>query len=549
MLKENFTGYLRDSINRNWEYRALSDYQGESFTYGEIAGYIRYLHDLFHSTGVRQGDKVALVGKNSARWCIVYLSAVTYGAIIVPVLPDFKPGVLQEIVDHSDSVLLFADDQVLEKTKTDAMPQLSGIFNLSGFSLEYHRDPALKFHYDKLDPQKIFTETKDQKKIDFQDIPNDQLAVISYTSGTTGFTKGVMLAHNSLAANMRFAQANMPLNPGDKIVSFLPLAHTFGGAFEFLFPFTLGCDITILTKTPSPQVIMKAFQEIKPSLILSVPLVIEKIYKKQILPVTSKRLMKVLLMIPGLNQVILKKIRKKLTDVFGGNFRELVIGGAPLNKEAEKFFRRIKFPFTVGYGMTECGPLISYLNWKDFKLSSAGRSVDTLEVKVDSPDPEKISGEILVRGDNVMKGYYKNEKATKEVLDEDGWLHTGDLGTIDHAGNICIRGRVKSMILGPSGKNIYPEEIESIFNNKYAVGETLVVERKDKLVALIYPDKEVAERDGLTDDDLLELFRHHMKAVNHKTPAYMNLSSVELHSEEFNKTPKRSIKRYLYNQP
>jgi long-chain acyl-CoA synthetase len=337
------------------------------------------------------------------------------------------------------------------------------------------------------------------------------------------------------------------LNPGDRIVSFLPLAHTFGAAFEFLFPFTLGCDITILTKTPSPQVIIKAFQEVKPSLILSVPLVIEKIYKKQVLPAISKPHMKILLLIPGLSGIILNKIREKLVAVFGGNFRELVIGGAAFNAEAEEFFRKMKFPFTVGYGMTECGPLISYVGWKESKTGSAGIVVDTLEIKIDSPDPAGKSGEIMVRGDNVMLGYYKNEEATTAVIDGEGWLHTGDLGRMDKEGHIYIRGRIKSVIIGSNGKNIYPEEIESHFNNKYLVSESVVVMRDEKLVVLVYPDFEEMEKAGMKEEGLNELYSHYLKSINHHLPGFMQVARYEIHPKEFQKTPKRSIKRFLYS--
>jgi len=355
-----------------------------------------------------------------------------------------------------------------------------------------------------------------------------------------------MLQHNSLAANVRFARENMPLKPGDRIVSFLPLGHTFGCAFEFLFPFSIGCHITILTKAPSPQVVIKAFQEVKPNLILTVPLVIEKIYKKRILPAISKPHMKVLLVLPGFRQLILKKLHDKLTAVFGGEFKELIIGAAPLNPDVENLFRAMKFRFTVGYGMTECGPLISYVNYKEAMPRSAGRPVDTLEMKIDSSDPAKIIGEIMVRGENVMTGYYKNKEATDNVLDEDGWLHTGDLGLLDEDSNLYIKGRLKSMILGPSGKNIYPEEIESHFDNLYAIAESLVVQRDQKLVVMIHPDKEVVDRDKISDEKLLTLFSHHMKDVNNRIPSHMNVNSVELHPEEFAKTPKKSIKRYLY---
>jgi long-chain acyl-CoA synthetase len=547
MLKENFSRYLADSINKNWDFRALTDYQGESYHYHDVAGHIVRIHQFFREAGIKQGDKIALIGKNSARWGILYITTVTYGAVIVPILPDFKPEDLQQIVDHSDAVLLFAEEAIFEKLDPEKMPGVNCVISVTSLGLLYSKEP-FKPVYIKNDLSAIsLSFYKEGERLKLEEIPGDQLAVLSYTSGTTGFTKGVMLPHNSLAANIRFAHHHMPLNPGDRIVSFLPLAHTFGGAFEFLFPFTLGCDITILTKTPSPQVIMKAFQEVKPSLILSVPLVIEKIYKKQVLPVISKPSMKVLLAVPVINEIILKKIKAKLTQIFGGNFRELVIGGAPFNAEAEAFFRRIKFPFTIGYGMTECGPLISYCAWQESRTGSAGKTVDTLELKIDSPDPEKRSGEILVRGENVMLGYYKNAEATAEMLDEEGWLHTGDLGRQDQDGHVYIRGRIKSVIIGSNGKNIYPEEIESHFNNKYLVAESLVVQRNDKLVALINPDFEEMLKAGMKDSDLAALYDHHLKTVNHQLPGFMNVSRYEIHPKEFQKTPKRSIKRFLYN--
>jgi long-chain acyl-CoA synthetase len=357
-----------------------------------------------------------------------------------------------------------------------------------------------------------------------------------------------MISHNSLAANVRFAQNNMPLKPGDPLVSFLPLAHTYGCAFEFLFPFTFGCHITILTKTPSPQIILAAFGEIKPRLILSVPLVIEKIFKKQLLPVISKPHMKVLLAIPGLNKVLHKKIKAKLTASFGGRFKEIVIGGAPFNAEAERFFRKIKFNFSVGYGMTECGPLISYRSWDTTVLGGSGKAVDTLEVKIDSPDPEKQIGEIILRGENVMLGYYKNEKATREMIDENGWMHTGDLGLIDKNGNIYIKGRSKTMLLGPSGKNIFPEEIEAVINNMDYISESLVVMEDNKLVGLIYPDFDMLKKHGIADDKIPEILESTRKAVNEKIPEFMQVSKYRIHPEEFAKTPKRSIKRFLYTK-
>ena len=372
------------------------------------------------------------------------------------------------------------------------------------------------------------------------------MAVISYTSGTTGFSKGVVLQHKSILANILYAQRNMPLNRQDKILSFLPLAHTYGCAFEFLFPFSLGCDITFLTKTPSPKIIMQAFQEIRPALILSVPLVIEKIYKSQIIPALRKPAVHFLTRIPMVNKLIYKKIRDLMVAVFGGNFRELVIGGAPFNAQAEHFFKKMNFPFTVGYGMTECGPLISYASWMTTQLGASGRVVDELEVRIDSEHPYHQSGEILLRGNHVMLGYYKNEEATKAVIDASGWLHTGDLGVIDRKGNIYIRGRSKSMILGPSGKNIYPEEIEAVLNNRFMVMESLVIDRENKLIALIYPDADAMQIAGCTREHLPQIFKEYIHDLNHHLPKYIRVADFEITSAEFEKTPKRSIKRFLY---
>ncbi len=544
MLREIFVDYIGNSIKKNWEIKALSDYKGEGFTYHEVASHIVNIHHFYKDIGIQRGDKISLVGKNSARWCIVYLATVTYGAVIVPILPDFKPEDIQQIVNHSDSVLLFSSDAIFESFGTLKMPELKGIISLNSFELLNKKEANLDKAVGILKNNDASKLTPDQ--FNPPKISNADLAVISYTSGTTGHSKGVMLSHNSLAANIRFAQENMPLKAGDPIVSFLPLAHAYGCAFEFLFPFTIGCHVTILTKTPSPQIIMQAFQEIRPALILSVPLVIEKIYKKQLLPVINKPAMKILLQVPLINIVLHKKIRDKLRHVFGGNFSEIVVGGAAFNHDAEKFFRKIKFPFTVGYGMTECGPLISYASSKITRLGSAGKAVDTLDVKIASPDPEKTVGEIVLKGENVMLGYYKNPEATKEMIDPEGWLHTGDLGVIDKDGFIYIKGRSKCLILGPSGQNIYPEELESAIDNKFCVCESLVVHRNDKLVALIYPDKDVMDANNITRDGLEAILEQHRKDINHIFPAYMNISKFEIYDEEFIKTPKRSIKRYLY---
>ncbi len=549
MIKERLIGYIEQSITQNWEIEALSNYKEKGMSYKEIAGKMLRMHMFFRDAGIREGDKIALVGRNSANWCITYLATVTYGAVIVPILPDFKPDDLANLVNHSDATLLFADDKLYESIDPAKIPQITGVVSVDTFQLITARDEKLKVNFDSLEEKylKAYPELK-KEDIKFSDISNDKLAVISYTGGTTGFSKGVMLSHNSLAANVRFAQANMPLNPGDPLVSFLPLAHTYGCAFEFLFPFTYGCHITILSKTPSPQIIVQAFKEIRPRLILSVPLVIEKIFKKQLLPVITKPHMKILLAIPGINGILHRKINQKLTDTFGGRFKEIVIGGAAFNPEAERFFRKIGFRFSVGYGMTECGPLISYASWDTTKLGASGRPVDSLEVTIDSSDPQKEMGEIILRGENVMLGYYKNEKATREIIDENGWMHTGDLGIMDKEKNIFIKGRSKSMILGPSGKNIFPEEIEAVFNNMDYVAETVVIMEDNKLVALVWPDNDAVKKDNLSEDQLLTILDQTRKTVNERLPDFMAVSKFRIHREEFAKTPKRSIKRFLYTK-
>lgn len=549
MMKENFVLFVENSIKKNWSLNAFADYKGESMTYADVAERIAKLHLLFEAFDVKRDDKIALYGKNATHWGVAYLATVTYGAVTVPILPDFKPNDVHHIVNHSDSVLLFAADFLYETLDESKMENNRGTISLADFSIISTKKP--KKVVDLLSNLDIIFKEKygasfTPDSIKFPEVKNDSLAVISYTSGTTGFSKGVMIPHNSLIANVVYANNNMPLEPGDAIVSFLPLAHAYGCAFEFLWPFTLGCHITFLTKTPSPQIILQAFKEIKPRLVLSVPLVIEKIYKKQILPAISKPHMKAILNVPGLNTVIHKKIRQKLVDVFGGNFHEVVVGGAALNKDVELFFNKIKFPFSIGYGMTECGPLISYANWNKTKLGSAGKLVDNMEVKIDSADPFKEDGEIMVRGENVMWGYYKNEEATKQALDKDGWLHTGDLGVIDEENFIFIRGRSKSVILGSSGQNIFPEEIEAKYNNLQYVMESLIVEKNGKLVALIYPEYEQLDKQGIGESEILKIMDNNRKTLNEEFPAYMNVSSVKLHPEEFEKTPKKSIKRFLY---
>ena len=548
MIKEHIIGYIEQSIRQNWDIEALSNYREKGYTYKEIAALMLKYQLFFRDIGIVEGDKVALIGRNSANWCAIYLSVLTYGAVVVPILPDFKPDDLVNLINHSDSKLMFADEKIFETIRNSSIPAIDGVISLDDFSL-LDSNARIKEVYSLLDEK--FIKTWPELRPDlirFANIDSENLAVISYTGGTTGFSKGVMIPHRSLTANIKFAQEHMPLKPGDPLVSFLPLAHTYGCAFEFLFPFTIGCHITILSKTPSPQIILQAFSEIKPRLILLVPLVIEKIFKKQILPVIRKPQMKVLLAIPGLNKIIHKKIKDKLTDSFGGRFTEVVIGGAALNSEAESFFRKIGFRFTVGYGMTECGPLISYASWDTTRLGASGKAVDTLEITIDSSNPEKEVGEIILRGDNVMLGYYKNEKATKEIIDENGWMHTGDLGVIDKDGNIYIKGRSKVMILGPSGKNIFPEEIEAVINNMDYIAESLVILEDNKLIGLIYPDFDMMKKDGIPEDQLSQILEKTRKSVNEKIPEYMAVTKFRIQSEEFIKTPKRSIRRFLYTK-
>lgn len=499
------------------------------------------MHKLFEAQGIQKGDKIALVGKNSANWACMYLATVTYGAVIVPLLQDFKPIDIYNLVNHSESKLLFGSKYILDDLQTDKFEALNCIYTLDDCSIS---------HNYTAEEVPVAGESETMQSPDafnIADIPNDQLAAILYTSGTSGLPKGVMLDHNTLAANIKYAQANMPLMGGDPIVSFLPLAHSYGCAFEFLYPFSLGCSITFMGKAPSPNVLVKAFKEIQPRLILSVPLVIEKVYRNKIKPELNKKFIRFMLKMPLLKNLVFNKVRKSLEESFGGNFKELVIGGAKLNREAEIFLHKIGFRFANGYGMTECGPLISYDGWKTRKRFSAGKIIDTLEARIDSEDPQNKPGEILLKGENMMLGYYKNEEQTKKVLDDEGWLHTGDLGQIDADGFLFIKGRSKSMILGASGKNIYPEEIESKLSNYPLVGECLVVGRQNKIVAKVYPNHDKMEQLGIEEDALPDIMMTYKKEINEQLPAYMNVHKIQLREEEFKKTPKRSIKRFLYN--
>ncbi len=550
MIEERLVKFIENSIKENWDINALADYEGKSLRYSDVGEQIVKFHILFNHLGVKRGDKIALLGNNSANWAALFLATITYGAVIVPILPDFGADNIHHIVDHSDSTYFFITDSLWKNVNIQKMPNLNAIFSLEILSVLFSRNKNTEAVLNALDKEflKKYPSGITPKMISFPETTNDELAVISYTSGTTGFSKGVMLSHNSLTANVRFAQKYMPLKSGDSILSLLTLAHSFGMSFDFLFPFTLGCNITFLTRIPPLPVLVKAFAKVKPRLILLVPLIPEKIFKKQLLPVVEKPLMKILLKIPGINSAILNKFNSKISEVFGNNFHEVVLGGAAFSKEAEILFRKMKFPYTVGYGMTECGPLISYAPASENRFSSCGRSVDTLEVRIDSSDQQNVVGEILVKGDNVMDGYYKNEEATADVIDSDGWLHTGDLGVMDSDGFIYIRGRNKSMILGSSGKNIYPEEAEAEINNCTYIQESLVVEQGDKLVALVYPDQDKFTELNSDKQKLEGILKGYLKKLNKKLPSHVNIARFEIHDAEFEKTPKKSLKRYLYQE-
>ena len=543
----DFIGLYRDSFVENWNLPMFSDYGGSDYQYGEVVQIIHRIHLFFNKCGIQKGDKIALLGRNSSNWGISFLATISYGAVSIPILPDFNPADLHHIVNHSESKLLFAADLLFEKTEVNKMPQLQAVISLLNFDLLFDQDNTnINAWEQSLKPGVVSNITPDE--FDLPELKDEALCIISYTSGTSGFTKGVMLPIRSLLSNIIYAREHMPLKSGDEIVSFLPMAHAFGLLFEFLFPATVGCHITFLTKSPTPQIIIKAFKEIRPRLILSVPLVIEKIYKKQILPTLEKPLIRVLMKVPGISSILQKKVKEKLVETFGGRFHEIVIGGAPLSKDVEEFFRKIGFPFTIGYGMTECGPLISYDAWNITEPGSAGKLVDRMQVRIDSSDPYRKVGEIQVKGINVMMGYYKNEEATNQAISSDGWLNTGDLGLIDSKNYIYIKGRCKNMLLGPSGQNIYPEEIEAKLSNLPCILETVVIDRDDKLVALVFPDPEMVDAHKLDEESLMKLMEHNKQLVNRELPKYSKIGVIELVEKEFEKTPKRNIRRYLYTK-
>lgn len=549
-MEQSFIAFIENSIKKNWDLDALTDYKGATLQYKDVARKIEKLHIILEESGIKKGDRVAICGRNSSFWAVSFLAVVTYGAVAVPILHEFKADNVHNLVNHSEAKLLFVGDVVWENLNEAAMPLLEGIVLMNDFSLLVSRSEKLthaREHLNEMFGQKFPKNFRPEHVSYFKDKP-DELALINYTSGTTSYSKGVMLPYRSLWSNMTFAHEVLTLNPGDSIVSMLPLAHMYGMAFEFLYEFSVGCHIYFLTRMPTPKIIFQAFAEIKPHLVVAVPLIIEKIIKKSILPKLETPTMKILMKVPIINDKIKATIREQMINAFGGQFAEIIIGGAAFNKEIEQFLKMIEFPYTVGYGMTECGPIIAYEDWKKFKIGSCGKAAPRMMVKIDSPDPENIAGEIITKGDNVMLGYFKNEEATAQVIDKDGWLHTGDMGVIDAEGNITIKGRSKNMLLSASGQNIYPEEIEDLLNNLPYVSESLIVSQNDKLVGLVYPDFDDAFAHGLTNEDIEKVMEENRVELNSMLPAYSQISKMKIYPEEFEKTPKRSIKRFLYTE-
>ena len=559
MLQENLIRMYEESFRAHRELPALTDYfKGETFSYYEMAKEIAKLHLFFKKAEIRRGDKIALVGRNNPRWCITYLATITYGAVIVPILQDFAPADIVHIVNHSESRLLFVGDNYWDIIEEDEIARIDAVLSLTDFHVIYERRGKSLGVYMRDMVKNYRAKYKrgfSADDIKYPDIPNDQMVLLNYTSGTTGYSKGVMLTVNNLTGNVLVAKNARNTQTGThyfvrggRTLSFLPLAHAYGCAFDFLSPLAVGGHVTLLGKIPSPKILIEAMQMVKPTVICCVPLILEKIYRKQVLPLLEKGPMSIAMKIPLLNSAIYSAIRKKLIDSFGGEVVIFIVGGAPMNQETEAFLLKIKFPITVGYGMTECAPLISFTTDDLFKAGSCGMYIkEYLDLRIDSPDPEHTAGEIIVKGEHVMLGYYKNEKDTHAVLDPDGWLHTGDMGPVDPDGTLYIRGRSKTMILTGSGQNIYPEEIEDKLNNMYLVLESLVLEHNGKLHALVVPDYEQAEREGVDKNDLPQIMENNLKELNTVVAGYEHVAAITIYPTEFEKTPKRSIKRYLYN--
>ena len=559
MLQENLIRMYEESFRTHRELPALTDYfKGETFSYYEMAKEIAKLHLFFKKAEIRRGDKIALVGRNNPRWCITYLATITYGAVIVPILQDFAPADIVHIVNHSESRLLFVGDNYWDIIEEDEIARIDAVLSLTDFHVIYERRGKSLGVYMRDMVKNYRAKYKrgfSADDIKYPDIPNDQMVLLNYTSGTTGYSKGVMLTVNNLTGNVLVAKNARNTQTGThyfvrggRTLSFLPLAHAYGCAFDFLSPLAVGGHVTLLGKIPSPKILIEAMQMVKPTVICCVPLILEKIYRKQVLPLLEKGPMSIAMKIPLLNSAIYSAIRKKLIDSFGGEVVIFIVGGAPMNQETEAFLLKIKFPITVGYGMTECAPLISFTTDDLFKAGSCGMYIkEYLDLRIDSPDPEHTAGEIIVKGEHVMLGYYKNEKDTHAVLDPDGWLHTGDMGTVDPDGTLYIRGRSKTMILTGSGQNIYPEEIEDKLNNMYLVLESLVLEHNGKLHALVVPDYEQAEREGVDKNDLPQIMENNLKELNTVVAGYEHVAAITIYPTEFEKTPKRSIKRYRQN--
>ena len=548
-MENSFIGYIERSLKKNWDLDALTDYNGSTLQYKDVARKIEKLHILMAESGVEKGDKIAICGRNSSHWGVSFLATITYGAVAVPILHEFTPEIVHNIVNHSDAKFMFVGDAVWPTLDAEQMPGLQGIILVNDFSVLVSRSEKLTYAREHLNEMFGHKYPKNFRiehiKYEYEASP-DQLALINYTSGSTGLSKGVMLPFRALKSNIDFAYEALNMKAGSSVVSMLPMAHMYGLAFEFLYEFCKGCHVFFLTRVPSPKIIFQAFADVKPHLVIAVPLIIEKIIKKSVLPKLQTPTMKILLKVPIINDKIKASVRQKVIDAFGGRFYEIVVGGAAFNQDVEKFLRMIDFPYTVGYGMTECAPLICYEDWTKFKMASCGKAVPRMEVKVLSPDPKNIVGEIVCRGENVMLGYYKNEEATREAIDAEGWLHTGDLGVIDAEGNVTIKGRSKNMLLSASGQNIYPEEIEDKLNNLNYVSESIIIQKNEKLVALIHPDYDELAANNIAEADIDQLMQANIDELNTMIPNYSKVTRYIIMKEEFEKTPKKSIKRFLY---
>ena len=547
----SFNEIIEKCIIDNWDLDALTDYKGITLQYHDVARKIEKLHIMFENSGVQRGDKIALCGRNSAHWAVAFLATLTYGAVAVPILHEFTPEQIHNIVNHSESKILFVGDIVGTQVDATKMPSLEGIINIPDYSLALSRTDKLTYareHLNELYGRKFPKYFRREHVKYYHEQRPDELALINYTSGTTGFSKGVMIPYRALWGNYDFAVhvLGKVINRGDRVISILPMAHMYGMAFEFIFEFLYGCHIYYLTRIPSPAIIAQAFAEVRPQIIIAVPLIIEKIIRKKVFPKIQSGKVRLLRNIPIINKKVEEKICDQVKQAFGGRFYEIIIGGAAFNQEVEQFLHRINFPYTVGYGATECAPIICYSDYQTFVPGSCGRAVIHMEVKIDSPDPANVPGEILARGTNVMLGYYKNEEATRQTIDNEGWYHTGDLGTMDAYGNVFIKGRSKNMLLGASGQNIYPEEIEDKLNSLPLVVESVVVQRETKLVGLVYPDYDEANTLGLATSDIEAQMQQNLQDLNLVQPAYCKLATIEIQDKEFEKTPKKSIKRYLY---